>query len=179
MKTEVRQQQTLVIVALVVVGLFVGDKVLFTPLYNLWKSRSSEIVELRKNVKDGKRLINWENDIRGQWASMQTNSLPPNPSVGQEQVLQAIVSWSQESGVTLNANIPQWKNDADEYRTLICRVDAVGTMWTISKFLYDIEKGPMGLKVESLDLSSHDNSGQQLTLSLQISALMLTPPKPK
>jgi hypothetical protein len=106
---------------------------------------------------------------------MRTDMLPNNQSLGQEQVLKALVSWSQESGVSINGTTPQWKNDTDEYKTLICRVDASGSLWTLSRFLYDIEKGPMALKVESVDLSSHDNQGQQLTLGLQVNGLVLTP----
>jgi hypothetical protein len=106
---------------------------------------------------------------------MRTNTLPNNQSLAQEQVLKALVNWSQESGVSINGNTPQWKSDADEFKTLVCRVDASGSLWTLSRFLYDIEKGPLGLKLESLDLSSHDNSGQQLTLGLQLSGLALTP----
>jgi hypothetical protein len=33
----------------------------------------------------------------------------------------------------------------------------------------------MALKIESLDLNSKDNTGQQLTLGMQISGLVLTP----
>jgi hypothetical protein len=105
---------------------------------------------------------------------MQSNTLPDNPSLAQEQVLKALVNWAQESGVSINAITPQWKNDSEEYQTLVCRVDAAGTLWTLSRFLYDIEKGPMALRLESVDLGSRDTSGQQLTLGLQISGLALT-----
>jgi len=53
-------------------------------------------------------------------------------------------------------------------------VDASGTLWMLSRFIYDIEKDPMGLKLESVDLSSRDNTGQQITLALQVSGLVLT-----
>jgi hypothetical protein len=44
----------------------------------------------------------------------------------------------------------------------------------VSRFLYDIEKGPLGLKLESVDINSRDNTGKQLTLGLQVSGLVLT-----
>jgi len=57
--------------------------------------------------------------------------------------------------------------------TLNCRVEASGSLGTLSQFLYRIEKGPAALKLDSVELSAHDNTGQQLTLGLQISGLAL------
>jgi hypothetical protein len=45
----------------------------------------------------------------------------------------------------------------------------------MSRFLYDVEQGPLALKVESVELSGRDNDGQQLVLGLQISGLLLNP----
>ena len=57
--------------------------------------------------------------------------------------------------------------------TLNCRLEASGDLGTLSRFVYDLEKDPMALKLESVELSAHDNTGQQLTLDLQISGLVL------
>ena len=56
----------------------------------------------------------------------------------------------------------------------MCRVEAEGTLWFLSRFIYDIESDPLGLKLESVDFSSPDNTGQKLTLGLQVSGLVLT-----
>jgi hypothetical protein len=175
MKIENRQQ-FLIVLTVAAIALLAGDKLVLTPLTGLWKDRAKEISRLRAQVADGTALVRREQALRSHWSEMQTNSLPNNPSAAQEQVLKAFVNWSQESGVSINAITPQWRNDSDDYKTLVCHVDASGTMWTLSRFLYDVELGPMALKVESVDLSSHDNNGQQLTLGLQVSGLVLPSP---
>ena len=71
--------------------------------------------------------------------------------------------------------MPQWKSESTNYMTLNCRVEAAGTIGHLSQFLYDIEKSP-AMKVDSVALSAHDNTGQQLTLGLQLSGLALTKP---
>lgn len=172
MKTENRQQ-LLLLAALAAVVLFAGDKLVLTPLAGAWKGRAQSVATLRRQVAEGASLLRREPAIRGRWDDMRTNALPNNPSLAQEQVLKAFESWSQESGVSLNAITPQWKNDADDYRTLVCRVDASGTLWTLSRFLFDIEKDSMALKVESVDISTRDSTGQQLSLGLQVSGLVL------
>ena len=59
--------------------------------------------------------------------------------------------------------------------TLECRVEAAGTLSTLSRFVYELEKAPMALRLQSVELSSRDNDGQQLALGLQVSGLVLTP----
>ena len=85
-----------------------------------------------------------------------------------------IAAWAQDSGATVTGITPQWKNDTTNYLTLNCRVEATGDLGTLSRFVYDIEKGPLGLKLDSVEFSTHDNFGQQLTLGLQVSGLALT-----
>ena len=106
---------------------------------------------------------------------MRANTLPNNPSLAEQQLLKAFDAWSQESRVSITGITPQWKHDADEYMTLECRVDASGDLATLSRFLYDIEKDPMALKLESVELSARDNAGQELAMGLRVSGLVLTP----
>ena len=169
------RQQFLIVLTISAVALLAADKLILTPLTNAWKARAKEVARLRTQVADGASLIKREQSLRLHWSEMQSNTLPNNPSLAQEQVLKAFVNWSQESGVSINALTPQWKNDSDEYKTLVCHVDASGSLWTLSRFLHNLEKGPLSLKLESMDLSSHDNNGQLLTLGLQVSGLVLTP----
>ena len=177
MKIENRQQ-LLMVAAIGVVVLFITDRLVFTPLVNLWKDSSTKIADLRKQVESGTSLVQREPTIRRRWQEMQKNTLPENTSLAEQQILRAFDSWSRSSRVTIMAITPQWKHDSDDYMTLECRVDASGDLETLSRFLYDIEKDPMALKLQSLELSSHSDNGQQLTLALQVSGLVLTPPVP-
>jgi Tfp pilus assembly protein PilO len=172
------RQQLLAIIAVGVVALLAADRLVFTPLAKLWKSRAAAIVDLRRQVAEGTSLLGRETVVRSRWEQMRKNTLPNNPSLAEQQMLKAFDNWSRQSRVSITSIMPQWKHDADEYMTLQCRVDAAGDLETLSQFIYDIEKDPMALKVESVELTSRDNSGQQLTLGMQISGLVLTPQTP-
>ena len=130
---------------------------------------------MRAKVSDGKLLIKREAGLRSRWSDMRANALPDNTSLAEQQVIKAFDNWSRDSGAEITSIMPQWKNDSTNYMTLNCRVEASGTLGTLSQFLYNIEKGPMALKLDSVELSAHDNTGQQLTLGLQISGLALIP----
>jgi Tfp pilus assembly protein PilO len=124
-------------------------------------------------VKDGNALIKRESVVRDQWNNMQANALPANTSQAAQQVINALDNWSRSTGAEVTSIMPQWKNDSTNYMTYNCHVQASGTMGTLSQFIYQIEKGPMALKLDSLQLDAHDDTGQQLTLDLQISGLAL------
>lgn len=169
------RQQWLTVGALALVVLFAGDQLLFTPLVNFWKGRANRITELRKEVTQGKALLDREQAIRGRWEQMRRNTLPSNTSAAEQTVFKAIDQWAQDSRIAITALTPQWKRDSDQFITLQCRVDASGNMNALSRFIYDIEKDPMALKIESLELGARDKDGQVLAVALQLSGLVLNP----
>ena len=180
MKIENRQQ-LLMVMAVAAVVLFAADQMVIEPMIGWWKTRAKTVAELRAQVKNGRRLIQREAALRSRWSQMRTNTLPENPSLAEQQTLKAFDSWARESGANVTGITPQWNNDSSDYLTLNCRLEAAGDLGTLSRFVYDLEKDPMALKLESVELSARDTTGQQLTLDLQISGLVLvsqTQPKP-
>ncbi len=174
MKIENRQQ-FLVALTIGAVALLIGVNFICEPLANLWAARSAQIKQLRGKVSAGKLLIQREAGLRSRWSQMSSNALPNNTSLAEQQVLKAFDNWSRDTGAEISSIMPQWKNDSTNYMTLNCRVEASGNLGTLSQFLYNIEKGPAALKLDSVELSAHDNTGQQLSLGLQISGLVLIP----
>ena len=171
------RQQVLVIVAIVVVALFAGDRLLISPLLKGWSGRATHLAELRKQIAQGNMLLQREQNIRSRWEYMTRNALPNNTSAAEQQVFKAIDSWAQNSGVAIAAITPQWKHDSDDYMTFECRVDAAGDLGKLSRFLYSVERDPTALKLELVELGARDKEGQQLSLGLQLSGLVLIPQK--
>ncbi len=172
MKIENRQQFLIVLTA-VAAALLIGNSFIYEPLAGLWTARSAQIKDLRTKVHDGKLLVQREPAIQSRWSDMRANALPADTSLAAQQVIKSLDNWSRASGAEVTSIMPQWKNDATNYMTFNCHVQASGTMGTLSQFIYQIEKGPMALKLDSAELGAHDDAGQQLTLDLQISGLAL------
>jgi len=120
-------------------------------------------------------LVQRETGIRNHWEEMRKRSLTNNTSAAEQQVFRAIDSWAQDTGVIVHAITPQWKHDSDEYATYECRVDASGDLSRLSRFLYHVEREPLALKLDAVELNARDKDGQQLSLGLQFSGLMLNP----
>ncbi len=169
------RQQLLVYAAIGVLALFAADRLVRAPLVALWDARAKQLRELRAQVTQGNMLLKREQSIRGRWDRMQHNTLTNNPSAAEQQLFAAIDGWRQDSRVVLSGATPAWKHDSDDYMTYQCRLDASGNLSSLTRFLYDIEKDPMALKLESVELAARDKEGQQLSLAVQLSGLVLTP----
>ncbi len=172
-----KRQQLLAILVIVAVGLFVADPLVFEPLEARWKARSAGIAKLKQQVRDGTETLKREQALRERWAMMSTNTLPVSKSEAESRMLKAFERWSQAGGVSVSSIRPQWKEAEDDYKTLECRADVAGSLSAISRFLFQIERDPMGVKVDSMELTARDNEGSRLALVIQVSGLLLNPPK--
>ena len=171
------RQKMLVIAAGTCLALLLGDSFVYAPLSASWKERSERIADLRQKLDQGTSIVGHERVIRAHWDEMRTNALPSNVSLAETQMFKAFSDWERASGVTRVSIRPQWKQSEEDYMTLECRADYTGDMDKISRFLYELEKDHTGVKVENVELASRDDAGQQLTLGIEISGLMLTPPQ--
>jgi hypothetical protein len=168
------RQQLLVIVAIAATVLLFADRAVFAPLLGVWKTRATQITELRNQVTHGTTVLKDEQSIRRRWDAMRRNALPPDPSFAEAQVLRSFDNWARSSRENITMITPQWKRE-DDYLSLECRVDASGDLSTLARFLYEIERDPVAVKLESVELTAHDAAGQQMTLALQASGLVLIP----
>ena len=168
------RQKVLTIVAIAAVALLACDRLILTPLGHLWVERSQRIGDLSKSLTQGRLLLDREKTIRARWSNMASNTLPINLSMAESKVLKSVDRWTQDSGISFTSIKPQWKQNADDYVTLECRADAFGDMQSLTRFLYDLEREPIALRVEDVEISARDNDGQQLSLGVRFTGLVLT-----
>ncbi len=173
------REQLLLILTITAVVLLVGDSFVLKPLTASWKARTARIADLEKKVAEGTKKLERDRAVRDKWNSMRDNALTNDTSAAESQALRAFERWSRDANVTISGLKPQWKrsNSADEYQTLECRADATGSLASLARFLYQVEKDPMAMKVDVVDLTTRDVEGRNLTLALQLSGLVLTPKK--
>ena len=170
------RQRLLTILAGAAVALLVLDSLVITPLTKGWAARRTEIARLQKNVTEGRSLIERADRTRALWAEMQSQALPKDPARAEQDLISAFDRWGRATNVELGSIKPQWKRGAtNRFSQLECRVDATGSLATLSRFLYEVEKSPLALQVDAVELTSRDDSGQKLTLGLRVSGLRFAP----
>lgn len=170
------RQRLLAIVAGGAVALLILDRVAITPLTALWQRHAAETAQLEKSIAAGASLIDREAQLRRTWTEMESGALPKDPAQAERDVISALDHWGRDSGIEIGTIKPQWKRGATErYSLLECRIDATGAYASLARFLYEVEKSPLALRLEALDLSARDDTGQKLALSLVVTGLRLAP----
>jgi Tfp pilus assembly protein PilO len=167
------RQDFLVVLTIAVAALALAVNFIFPPIVNWWSARQKQISTLHEQVRNGNLTLRRAEAIQSHWDSMRTNALPTIPSEAEQRFLKAVDGWAHDSGAEITSITPQWKNESTNYMTLNCRVETGGDISSLCKFIYDIEKGPLPLRLDTVELGAHDTAGQQLTLGLEINGLAL------
>lgn len=170
------RQQLLGLMAALAVAILAGDYLVRAPLMASWNSRAQRLERLRKSVDDGEGLLRRQASVRETWDRMRTNTLSREVSSAESQVLRAFDAWARDSGVAVGGIRPQWKRSDNDLQTLECRADVTGSLPALSRFLHQAEIDPLGLRLETVELTVRDKTGDQLALALQVSALQIREP---
>lgn len=173
MKSENRQQ-LLLVGALAIVAFFAADKMIISPLTDLWKKRSEKIVRLRQDIANGNSLIRREKYTLEDWDKIRKNSLPLERAAAEVQLQNAIDRWEQESKIKIAGRKFQERQFPEsEYSTIECNLDASGTVETMTRFLYNVERDPLPIRLEDVKVTAKDNNGTELLVAMRISGLVV------
>ncbi|RJP26504.1 MAG: hypothetical protein C4527_15190 [Candidatus Omnitrophota bacterium] len=167
------RERYLTLAAIICICALAGDKLVLTPLTNLWRERAQKIEELENNVNKGELLLEREANLRQRWQQMKAEALPADRPVAENQILTAVERWVQESRIQRSSFKPDWKQNDPNYSTLECQVIAQGDISALSRFLYEIERDSLALKVENIEISARDDKGESLSLGVRFSGLIL------
>jgi hypothetical protein len=177
MKLDASNRQRLLLIGTAVaVALFASDRLVFTPLTKSWQARSAETKRLEQSVAKGLDLMERGPRTQALWKEMQEQALPRDPAQAEQLLISAFDRWGRATNIELGSIKPQWKRGPnDRYSLLECRIDATGSLATLTRFLYEVEQSPLALRIESVELTARDAQGQRLTLALLVSGLRLAP----
>jgi Tfp pilus assembly protein PilO len=168
-----QRKKLLLVVASVGVAILLGDRVVLSPLLKSWQARQAQIAELQKRISKGDQLIARLKPVESRWNDMASNALPKATSVAEGRILDALDRWSRSASVNVTSVKPQWKQLDDDYSTFDCHVDATGNLASLTRFLYEVERDPLAIRVEAVELAARDSNASSLSLGLHVSGLLL------
>jgi len=157
-----------------VVGLFLLDRMVFSPAVAGWKAQTERLAEIRQKVQRGRQLVEREKSLRDRWAEMQRTDLAEDGSAAENDVFKAIGRWARDSRVGFASLTPQWRTHDDGYDTFEFRASANGDQTSLARLIYEIENDPLPARIEECELTSRDNQGQQVGLTLKFSFVRIT-----
>ena len=157
--------------AIGVLGLFISDSFVITPVFEALDSVRKEKMRLSVEVDSMRRVLKYRGTREKKWKEMIEQGLLDDPSAAQSSMSHAIEDWSDRSRVELTAITPASPSREGGLREIIFTIAGRGDMASIGEFVWLIEQTPMPVKIMSLTLGSTNSSGRDLTLNLKISML--------
>lgn len=173
MASKIPRERMLIISVLVCLGLLVGDQIIIEPLIKTWSAREKKIAELTKNVQYGTQLLNGETRLTARWKSMIKESEAKDPSEVDLALQSAVNNWASTSRLTVQSIKPRWVPEEESCKKLEIRVSAIGTMESVSRFLYEVEVDAQPIKVEDVELSTKDDKSTTLNCDIRLTRLVL------
>ena len=168
-----RREFLLKAVAASVLGLFLLDMMVISPVLRGWTEQGKHIAELREQVKRGHQLLAREKTIRDRWVEMLRSNLPAEVSAAETVAFKAVGRWARDCQINLTSLTPQWQSHEDGFETLECRVAATGDQVSLGRFLYELETDPLPVNLEECEFATRDARGAQLTLTARMTFLRL------
>jgi Tfp pilus assembly protein PilO len=168
-----QRKRILAVAAIVCVAVVAGDRLVLSPLQNLWTARSERIVELEKSLSKGRLLVDREQAMKERWQDMKQRSLPADMSVAEDQMLKSVGRWARDSRLGVTSLKPRWTDDEEDFKKLEFRAAAQGDMESIARFVYELETDLLPLKVEDIEIAARDERGSALALAVRFTGLVL------
>lgn len=170
------RQRLLLLASGVLVGLLALDRLVVGPGLAHWRARTTEIAALERTLAAGRGLVESRERTEAAWRRLREGALPGDPSLAEQRLLAALETGARAEGVELTGLRPRWrKGGSSEASFLECRLDASGSFPALVRLLGELEKSPLALRVESIELSARDEGGQRLALALTVTGLRLAP----
>lgn len=165
------REHLLLVVAGVVIGLFFADRLVFTPLINLWKAQGDRYSELSEDITKGSMLIDRKDALDDRWATMKKESLSENDA--EKKLLESISQWAGTSSLQIDSIKPKWQSDEKLGKRLEMRLSATGNIESITRFLYALETSERPIRMENVKIRTRNDTGSQLSLEAQFSGIVL------
>jgi Tfp pilus assembly protein PilO len=173
-----KREKLLILAAALCVIILLGDKFILSPMLNLWKTRAARITALEESLNKGTVLTDREETLTQRWQEMQGRSLTNEASSAENQVLNRVNDWARSSGLNVTSLRPRWIIDeGQEARKLEFSLSATGSMESVTRFLYELERDPLAIRLEDVELATHDEQGREITLSARFTGLIVSEEK--
>jgi len=179
-----RRERILAAATLLALGVFLGDRFVLSPALAMWKDRRTRIADLTKSLGEAALVTGREEELKKRWAEMERRALPSDPTAAESAVMAAVVRWARSSGLTVTAIKPRWSEPGPARRgartsnvpepRVEFRLSGKGSLAEIARFLQSLERDPLALRLEDVDIVSRDDRGRELTLGARFTGIALT-----
>ena len=165
-----KREQMIAIMAMIAVGLLIGNKWVYGPIADGRGALDKERQDLKKKVDDAHRLFEKRKSKENEWQILTSNGFS-NDGDAEDKVSAALNQWSSKCKLKVSSNRPERVPSDKELQEMMFAFSGTGSLTAAASFILQIETAPLPIKITSMALSSSSDTGEQMSLTLGISAI--------
>ena len=158
--------------------LLVGNQFLLTPVMTYIDDTHAKRVSIEQEVETMNNILDRKNQIKNQWKERQENGLVDMPAATESAMYKLLNGeWQNDSGFSLpNVTRQRVENDT-QYQEIVFTVSGSGTLKSAAHLLWIIEHSDMPVRISNLQMSSPEDDGRTINMTMRLSVLYLDPSK--
>ncbi|MBI1338109.1 MAG: hypothetical protein GC164_14280 [Phycisphaera sp.] len=172
-----QRERWIVIVTLIVVGLFFGDRWVFSPVWDRYTQDTDRAAELQERVFKTQGLLQRRQKIQSLWDAREKAGLTGDVSRAEGALLNRIEHWAGGAGLAVTSMKPEREQarKSDTLSKVRCRLSMVGGMEAVTRFCFDVETSDFPVMLESVQMSSSDPKKDAVTVQFVLTTVCLVP----
>lgn len=164
-----RRERIILIGTILVVGLLVADKVIYSPVQARLAAMDAERAQLLSEVNEARSLFQRQKKLQPAWQKMLDEGFR-NDTEAESRVFRALGEWSAEADLYVTSTKPDRLAGENGLKEMTFVLAGEGTLQAVAHFLWLIETSPLPIKIKQVTLGSGSND---MSLQLRLSVLYL------
>ena len=181
----INRQSKLLILALLFLGAYLGDRLIVTPQLAAWDERAGRITNIERDLDKGRALLDRREQLEERWNEIKSRALPANQSRAENLVFDSIDDWARDAGLDAVSIKPRPVNiefedvtsagEDEEYPGLEFNAAWNGSLDDIAYFIWLMETDPLALRIDEIEITPRDQSMSNITVNIRFDGLMIAP----
>ncbi|MGE4286145.1 MAG: hypothetical protein AB7F23_05990 [Phycisphaerae bacterium] len=171
------KEKKLLIIALAAIALLIADRYIFSPAFAKRGEIKVQKEQARMQLEKAQNLLHSSKSVSERWQAYLDAGLAPEPQKLESTLLRFVDESSRSCDLMLSFVQPGDSDIEQGFGTLEYTISGAGSMRSVTRFIYEIETAELPVKVDSFQIGASDESGSNITVQINISALFLAPEK--
>lgn len=167
------RERTIMIVAVLAVLVLIADRYVLSPVLDEFSAIKQQKETLQATLEQSMATLERGKKLNQRWTQMQQAGLSYDVQKTEGLLLRYLEESSSRSRFLLTSIQPEHSTVQEKFGRIDFTVSGTGSMETITRFLWDVEKAQVPLKIESLQLGANDENARQMSLQVKLSSIYL------
>lgn len=166
-----KREKMIAISAAAVLGVFALDYFVLTPFFKSRENLVQQRLDLQQQLTEANSTVDYSHAVARRWVRFQQAGLRGDASATENNLLNEMRKWSQESGLTLVSLRPDRAVSEKGLAEMTFQATAQGNMRAVSQFMYKVETTQLPIRIREAQIASRSDATDDLSLQLRISTL--------